>query len=203
MRKTFVAVVGEDKTEFTLYTNVASRSSKFFQAALGKVWQESLQNRVTLKDVKAIEFETYLQWLSTNDHSFLADSDLHELAGLYILGDFLDDLAFRVEMLNWFTSRAINENICPHPLTLTLIWEQTPDTSPLRKMSIEAWITRYIECLAREFAKTDRDIPREFIVGCLRRIGETQARVRECIVGEARRKFLEARRDEVLNELDA
>jgi hypothetical protein len=87
MSKTFISVIGQEKKEFMLYADIATRSLKLFEAALSKNWQESLQNRVTLKDIKVIKFESYLRWLSTCDRSFLANFGLREIAGLCILGD--------------------------------------------------------------------------------------------------------------------
>lgn len=202
MSKTFIAVIGEEKKEFTLYTDIATRSSKFFEAALSKSWQESVQNCVTLKDFKVVEFESYLRWLSTCDRSFLVDFDLCDIAGLYILGDFLDDSAFRMNMLRRFASRSIDQNVYPNVETVTLTWEQTPENSPLRKMSVEMWITSSIEELAKEFARPDQDFPKAFIVDCLHRIGQTtKPRAKETLVGEKRKQALESRRDELLKEL--
>jgi hypothetical protein len=96
MTKTFTACVGTTNKEFTLYTEIATRSSKFFQAALRRDWKESRANRVVLAEVRPGVFEGYLQWPSTGviTSSFPIDKpSAFELAELYILGGFPDDAA--------------------------------------------------------------------------------------------------------------
>lgn len=201
MSKAFVAVVGENQKEFMLHTNVASRSSGFFRAAMNNDWRESQQNRVTLGEIEASEFERYLQWLSTHDHSFLDGISFRRLAKLYILGDFLDDSAFRTEMLKRFTSKAITTNTYPELDIITLVWDQTPEHSPLRKLIVETWTTSSIQRLAKQFANQDHEVPKAFVVDCLYRISETMPRAKESILGDSRRRVLESCRDEVLKEL--
>lgn len=203
MSKTFIVVVGDGGKEFTLHTDVAVRSSKFFHAAMSNDWNESRQNRVTLKEPRTVNFEFYLQWLSTNEHSFLGDLALYQLAELYILGDFLDDLAFRVTMINHFVKRAVDNDVHPGSSIVTPTWERTPEGSPLRKIIVEIWIACPIKNLAARFTKPGRDFPKAFIIDCLQRIGDTQARAKVEITGDERRRMIESRRDELLKELVA
>lgn len=110
MSKTFITVVGEEQQEFTLHTDVACRSSKFFQAALSKGWKESLQNRVMLREITTIDFQGYLQGSSSNDPSHLEAISMGRTISLYILGHFLDDSTLRVAMLKTFARDAIDNN---------------------------------------------------------------------------------------------
>lgn len=201
MSKTFIAVVGEEGKEFMLHTDVASRSSKFFAAATNRDWRESRQNRVNLVELEVKEFEQYLQWLSTHDHSFLDGIHFTQLARLYILGDFLDDSAFRVFILNIFVKQAVEDNVYPAHTTVILTCEQTPESSPLRKIIVEIWNTASIKSLANRLTSTEKDVPKEFIADCLHRIGDTQARANESILGYSRRRAIESRRDELLMEI--
>ena len=169
MSKTFIAVVGEKQKEFTLYTEVACRSSKFFQAALSKGWKESLQNRVILRGVTTTHFQDYLQWLSTNDPSYLEVIPMGRAARLYIVGDYLDDSDFRIAMLKAFVRDAIDSNSYPADDIVKRVWEHTPEGSPLRKIILEIWITASIKILAKRFAESDKNVPKAFIVECLRR----------------------------------
>ena len=154
-----------------------------------------------LHDVKAAHFESYLQWLSTNDHSFLEEYDLVELAKLYILGDFLDDSDFRVAMLRSLAKRAIERNTRPRRKAVESIWDQTPENSPLRKMILEMWATLPIESLAERFAEAGKSFPMNSIVDCLRRIGELTTVPKEGVTGEDRRRLLQFRRDTIIGEL--
>lgn len=201
MSKTFTAVVGGGRREFTLYTDIASRSSKFFHAALRRDWKEAHQNTVVLHEVTVTRFESYLQWLNTNDHSFLGECVIAELAQLYTLGDFLDDLGFRVAMLGLIAKRAMNENVHPRCGVVSHIWDQTTKSSPLRKMILEILATLPMEYVAEEFAEAGEAISREFMADCLRRIGELKAVPKEGITGEDHRRALQSRRDEIIGEL--
>lgn len=203
MSKTFVAIVGKKGKEFVLHTDVASRSSEFFRAAMNNDWKESQQKRVTLKELDAAHFEVYLQWLSTHDRSFLEDFTLRRLAELYVMGDFLVDSAFRVDTLTRFTSKAIDRHFHPSLDTVTFIWEHTPENCPLRQMTVEMYVTLSIALLAEKFGRDDESAPRAFIVDCLRRIGETNARAKVNLFRDERKRVLESRRDEVLKELVA
>jgi len=203
MSRTFIAVVGEEQKDFMLHTAVASRSSNFFHAAMNNDWRESRQRRITLLEIDPPDFEHYLQWLSTHDHSFLDDTSFHQLAKLYILGDFLADSAFRVDMLKRFTAKAVTQNAYADLDVAIIVWEQTPEHSPLRKMIVETWITSSIARLAEQFASADEEAPKAFVVDCLRRISEMQPRAKDSVTGYKRRLVLEARRDEVLKELVA
>lgn len=203
MSKTFIATVGEEKKEFMLHTDVASCSSTFFRAAMNNHWKESKQNRITLVEIEVSEFEHYSQWLSTHDHSYLSDMTFQQLAKLYILGDFLDDSAFRVDMLLRFTLRAVTQNAYPDLDIIIAVWEQTPEHSPLRKMVVETWVTSSIERLAEQFARAEQDAPKAFVADCLRRISEMTVRVKGSVTGESLRRTLESRRDEVLKGLAA
>ena len=201
MSKTFVVTVGDEEKEFILHTDVAARSSKFFRAAMSNDWKESRQNRVTLKELETVDFELYLQWLSTNEHSFLSDLNLHRLAELYILGDFLDDFAFRAAMLNHFVKKTVDGIVYPDHSIVTPTWEQTPEGSPLRKIIVELWVFSPIEILADRFTGPEKHVPKAFIVEYLRRIGDTQARAKENLTGNERRRMIESRRDELLKEI--
>lgn len=203
MKKTFIAVVGEENEEFTLHTDIASRSSKFLQAALDKDPEEPQQKHVAIKEVEAKHFELYLQWLYTSDHSFLAELSMRNMATLYILGDFLDDTAFRVALLHDFTKYAIDKNVYPDLTTVTRTWEKTPRDSLLRKMIVEMWVTPSLELLVKQSADVEEDISKAFVMDCLRRTSEEQALVRPMVLGlgDERTRALDARKREVLKEL--
>lgn len=201
MSKNFIAVVGKKQKEFTLYTDVACRSSKFFQAALSKGWKESLSNRVILREITTIHFQAYLQWLCTNDPSHLEAINMSRAVDLYIVGDYLDDSAFRTAMLKTFVQEAIDKHEYPGDILVTKVWDNTPESSPLRKMVLEIWITESIKTLAERFAKFDKNYPKAFIVECLRAIGETNAAANKRVSDKERKQRLQSRRDEILKFL--
>lgn len=197
MGTTFVAVIGKQKKGFTLHQSVATRSSKFFKAAMSRDWKGTQQKRVTLEEVKVSEFGSYLQGLSTNDHSFLEELHMYDLARLYILGDFLDDSAFRTVMLKSLVQKAIHDNTYPDATIVAFVWDHTPETSPLRKIVVEMWTTLSVSDLGNRFAEPD--ISKVFIVDCVQHLAKKQDHMAN-IVGEQRKRVLEACRDELIKE---
>lgn len=90
-----------------------------------------------LKDVTAIALESYLQWLNTIDPSHSAVIFMIEASKLYILGGFQDDSAFRIAMLKCFAREAMDNNQYPGDARVTHVWEQTPESSPLRRIVVD------------------------------------------------------------------
>lgn len=89
-----------------------------------------------LRDVTAIALESYLQWLNTIDPSHLAVILMVEAFKLHILGGFQDDSAFRIAMFKCFSREAIDNNQYPGDARVTHVWEQTPESSTLRRMVV-------------------------------------------------------------------
>lgn len=136
MSETFIAVVGTKKKEFTLYTSIAMRSSKFFEAAMSRDWKECKEKRITLAEVQVSVFEGYLQWLNTGDITFTGPPNGTSLARFYILADFLDDASFRNAILDELLKQACAPHIIPSAIAITLVWEQTPLVCPLRELHL-------------------------------------------------------------------
>jgi len=155
MTKTFTASIGTTKKEFTIYTEIATRSSKFFQAALNRNWKEKKDNRIVLAEVHPDVFEGYLQWLNTGviTSSFpISKPTMFDLAELYILGDFLDDASFRNAVLDDLMTSAYD--MWPGICSVNLAWSNTPKDSPLRALILEVWVKKpmalVVEKLVRE-----------------------------------------------------
>ena len=70
MSETFVAIIGKSRKRFTLHTELAKRSSKFFEAAMSRDWKEAKEKEVVLEEYTVDEFEGYLQWLTTGEVTF-------------------------------------------------------------------------------------------------------------------------------------
>jgi hypothetical protein len=102
-------------------------------------WKEALERRVLLPEVDPDDFEGYLQWLYTSDFAFAGAYRSVVLVELYILGDFLDDLAFRNAVLDYqMTEWVANHNV-PSVEATRLAWDNTPPDSPLRHLVIVLW----------------------------------------------------------------
>ena len=60
MVESFIVCVGDEAKEFVVIQSIATRSSKFFQAAMTRDWKEALEKRVMLPGTKVSVFEAYL-----------------------------------------------------------------------------------------------------------------------------------------------
>lgn len=193
MSETFIVVVGTKKKEFTLYTSIATRSSKFFQAAMSRDWKECQEKRVTLAEVEVNVFQGYLQWLNTGDITFagLGDASATTFAKFYILGDFLDDVSFRNAVLDDLMEEACAPHLVPPARTITLVWEQTPAECPLRKLILEIYATRSTDKVVQQFADPELDFPKAFIVDYIRDLVALRGISRPALTTSQRKKTLE------------
>lgn len=165
MTKTFIVSVGATKKEFTLYTEIATRSSKFFQAALSRNWKESQENRVVLAEVHPDVFEGYLQWLNTGviTSSFpIGKPTTFDLAELYILGDFLDDATFRDAVLDDLIYSAYD--MWPGICSVNLVWDNTTRDSPLRALILEIWAEKPMPLVIEKLVREADEYPGAFMV---------------------------------------
>jgi hypothetical protein len=165
MTKTFTVLIGTTQKEFTLHTSIATRSSNFFRAALRRnTWKEARETRIVLAEVHPAVFEGYLQWLHTGvlTSSFPIDKpSTFDLAEMYILGDFLDDKAFRNAVLDDITSSAYD--IWPGICSVNLIWDNTPGGSPLRKLILEIWAKKPMSLIVEKLLSGAHEYPGAFL----------------------------------------
>lgn len=164
MTKTFTVSVGTTKKEFTLYTEIATRSSKFFQAALTRNCKESHENRILLAEVHPDVFEGYLQWLDTGviTSSFpISKPTMFDLAELYILGDYLDDATFRNAVLDDLTISAYE--MLPGICSVKLAWGNTARGSPLRALISEIWAKKPTALVVEKLVREADEYPGAFI----------------------------------------
>lgn len=140
-------LVGPSEQPFLVHKDIICARSKFFTAACSERWVEGKEKNVTLPDVKASVFQSYLTWVycgqlditcvSSEDIDYLP-SERGEIAAkyleLYFLGDAFDDIRLRnrvLETLVLAISNVIFSSI------VTRVWEKTPDTSPVRRMILD------------------------------------------------------------------
>ncbi|CAK1363182.1 hypothetical protein CB0940_04707 [Cercospora beticola] len=96
--------VGSDESQrFYVNETVLRRSSKFFNAALGKEWKERQERTINLPEGSPAAFNTYLNWLTsgklyvsnqpeTERRQWSCDTRLLEA---YLLGDKLSDVDYK------------------------------------------------------------------------------------------------------------
>jgi hypothetical protein len=140
MAENFIVCVGQEAQDFVVIQSIATRSSKFFQAAMSRDWKEALEKRVMLPETEVRVFEGYLQWLYTGDIA-VAHGSFHEEVEFYILGDFLHDIKFRNTVLESLIARCHEETLVPSAPLVQFAWDNTPSDSLLRQTILELWST--------------------------------------------------------------
>jgi len=140
MVESFTVCVGKEAKQFVVIQSIATRSSKFFQAAISRDWKEAREKRVMLPETEIEVFEGYLQWLYTS-HITITDwkQDYFQMANLYVLGDFLDDVTFRNAILKTAMSTFLEKFQLPNAQVVRVAWERTPTNSLLRQSFSEMW----------------------------------------------------------------
>lgn len=164
MSETFVAIVGQNKKKFMLYTAVATRSSEFFRAASRRDWKESREKEVALPEINASDFEGYLQWLNTGEVTFSGEPSLFAITRLYVVGDFLEDAAFRDAILDCIVERACEKRVYPDWDTIQLAWEQTRRGNPMQRLYLSIWASMSTKKRIDNLNKSDARCSKEFVI---------------------------------------
>ncbi|KAL1589532.1 hypothetical protein WHR41_01608 [Cladosporium halotolerans] len=168
MTETFTVSVGPTEKEFTVHKNIATRSSKYFQAALAKCWKEGCTSRVELSEHDEGCFEGYLQWLYTSEITFASKPDVgFQICRLYILGDYLGDQKFCNAVIDRAISRWINDKVALGLHAFELVWSSTPDDSPLRTLILEMisnlTLTKMVKSLKSHQHCCSKDLMLEYL----------------------------------------
>lgn len=164
MTKTFTVIIGHNETKFILHTELATRSSKFFEAAMIRDWAESREKEVTLAEFDEHEFGSYLQWLNTSEVTIKGEAPIWESTKHYLLGDFLGDSAFQGAVLNHVADVVCHANQIPGQSTIRLAWKRTLQDSPIRKLFLEIWALESVARQVKSFKDPNKDFPKDFIV---------------------------------------
>lgn len=97
--------VGKDKVSFFVHESVLCKSSKFFDAALKKEWEEGQRRIIHLPDDDPDEVYAYIRWLYWKKLFVKTTDDegkpvLLPVVRLYVLGERLLDDSFQDCVLN-------------------------------------------------------------------------------------------------------
>jgi hypothetical protein len=138
-------LVGPSEQLFFVHKHIICTKSRFFTAACSEHWIGG-KEKVRLPHVNASLFQCYLTWAYGGqvDVTGFTDVDLEDLLGgeallvaklieLYILGDVLDDLHLRNRVIRILV---LETTSLPRPSSLKRVWENTPDSSPIRRMLV-------------------------------------------------------------------
>ena len=87
------------------------------------------------------------------------------MARLYILGDFLNDSAFRNAVLDCIVRTSCDERLFPVYPSIQAAWEKTPASCPLRKLFLDIWVaSTSVEKKLAELRRHANRYPKAFIM---------------------------------------
>ena len=138
--------VGKDNIQqFIVHENVIKPRSEFVRLALSKEWKEAKERTIPLPDEESATFELYQHWVYFNhipmDGQPSADRGKHYnlLTKAYILGEKLLDPHFKDAIIDCLIERLRTTLTFDVRLT-NLIYEHTPEKSPLRRLLQDIYI---------------------------------------------------------------
>jgi hypothetical protein len=179
-----ICVGAEPKqVDFSVHENLIRSSSRFFDAALNHDWKETQERIIRLPDCNVHAFRIYVQWLYTNQlftklqfNQTSAKDGQREWANLvkaYLLGDYLQDIKFKDTimdaMVDW-GHEADRECINAPPHSSVEIYQQTSNTSPLRKLVVD--FTTWSIMDSSHVSMSDFQFPSDFLAAVVTNLAE-------------------------------
>lgn len=131
-------------------------------------WKEAQEKQIGLEHIAEEVFEFYFHWLYTKQISEPQDGPVKWLllVRLYLLGDYLMDRLLCRHVLQAIIDKTVDSKRLADSRSVSIVWEQTTDGSPLRKVIRELWMARQIDLAIESFQKHP-EYPREFILDML------------------------------------
>lgn len=179
--KTITILVGPEEHCFVAHQDAICAKSEFFRAACSKNWREGQEKVLRLPETRSEQaFQTYMHWTYTNQlvlkqvtpNTTLEPPTLvsklnaalevyDELIELYLLGDFLNDVKLRNEVIKSLNRHAIGAMCFLEAVQLHSIWNNTPSDSLLRTWVVDAFISLNSSDILDFFGK---DYPADFLL---------------------------------------
>lgn len=171
--KVLVGPAGQEQN-FTIHKDLVCASSKFFKAACSKRWAEGRAKEVRLDEVKPETFQAYVVWVyaeritanrsTQGDAKAAALDEFTEMVDLYLLGEYLDDIRLRNAAMKALITNGKLWVIQLLPNLIDHIWTSTLPDSMLRKMIVDATISRGLDPIsASGFEQYSADYPKDFL----------------------------------------
>lgn len=157
---------------FSVHKHIISHSSAFFKAACTGHFLEAESQKVKLLDDRAELFDLFVQWLYSQDlKQILKDVTLpiwRTLIELYMLADKLQVLKLKNTILDQMLcmagevfirvpSRPPAREEFPTNVDISLAYENTPVTSPMRKFLAELF------ALLPDFSVEKDEVPKDYL----------------------------------------
>ncbi|KAK5159717.1 hypothetical protein BJ546DRAFT_950332 [Cryomyces antarcticus] len=167
--------VGTGNDEFSVHEELVCASSPFFEAAMKPHWKEAKDRLVELPEDTAEIFGIYIQWLYTKGIASLpedpsSDSFLGEgyslLASAYVLGEKLQDIAFKNDVVDAIMAESFNLNpngqrLFPGCHHIKIIYDGTPKSSLARRLLVDMYVRHGTGTWISDSCTT---LPRDFLV---------------------------------------
>ena len=179
-------LVGREEVKFVVHQDAVCKRSKFFAATFSKRWNDA-QTPIKLPEDSAETFSRYLEhvyggnldkYMTHGNHTEKLTTDdergsyvmpfrqsevpVERLVRLYALSDKLGDLDLANEVMDTIYVFHDDSETLPSPDIVRLVWDTTPENSPLHRYMRDSWVWR-----ASEFALEEEHwwtIPKPFLL---------------------------------------
>ncbi|KAK5683356.1 hypothetical protein LTS10_004887 [Elasticomyces elasticus] len=143
----FTVLVGVEEEKFVLHASIATKHSKFFQAACNGGFKEAQEKVIHLPEVQPATFRAYVQWIYSGA-VVVTDFEEHKtdvkgrscresLVKLYILADIIAHTLLRNKTIDEYVASCRSTEYGTNPALIKVAYKQCPAGSMLRKLFVD------------------------------------------------------------------
>lgn len=170
------ALISYNERSFVVHKDVVCASSKFFKAACSLSWKEGQEGIVRLPTARPCVFEMYLDWIYFGEiASKVTDWSMGPLINLYMLGDMLDDKDLRNNVIVALQNGSYKARKITGTSHICHIWENTKESSMLRKWALDAILLRKRSSFEESAMKYPPDFVRQIAVKLMQQTPATRS----------------------------
>ncbi|KAK5703347.1 hypothetical protein LTR17_022213 [Elasticomyces elasticus] len=169
----FTVLVGAEEEKFIVHASIATKHSKFFQAACNGGFKEAEEKVIRLPETTPATFGAYLQWAYSGSVVVVDEEELKadvtgtrnrwRLAKLYVLANFLADIPLQNNVIDNYVGSLRSTKHGTGLCGLKLAYEHTPTGSWLRRLFVEEWSGTIRHAKNVKYFEANRDeLPVEF-----------------------------------------
>lgn len=142
---TVKVLVGSFEEVFVVHPSVLCARSEFFEVALAERWN-STGEPVKRPEDDASVFNEYLKFVYNKGEEGVVLPKDHDRAAIesmvkaYILADKLNDPTTANSIIDEIIRRYYFTNDLPTPAVVALVFEETPESSPLRRYIVDSFV---------------------------------------------------------------
>lgn len=155
---------------FTVHSHRLTARSRFFKSTTAKLWTSGRKEdrKIELPHDNPQDFENYLQCLyqGTLDYEEVDALGIDSLIRLYILADKLGDLHTVNMAIDQLIRLSDKTSEIPDGDSIALIFDNTPDTSPLRRLAVDFYL---FEGSLEVYEELDDETPSAFSLAFMKR----------------------------------